>query len=83
MAETIEVKVARLDEQVKGAFVTEAECRQTNHLEHKQLFDLCANNAQSIAVLAQRVAAWAAIGSLVGGGAMSLLVSLLQHRLGS
>lgn len=56
---------------------TQATANRTNHEEHSDMFSRIGKLEQAVAAMNARVAAWAAIGAIVGGAALQIVVKLV------
>lgn len=77
----VQTQVAVLERSVSDCQHVEAECRASNRQEHNEFFDRLREIEKALALTAQRIAFWSAIGSLVGAGAVSVAVYWIQRSL--
>lgn len=75
--EGYEGRYARLDQRVQDCQTRAGECRGNNEKEHLEIFTRLRAVETLLAVLGKTVAMWAALGSIVGGA----LVTLIMRKL--
>lgn len=76
----LEVTVAVLGKSMDDCQRLEQQCRAENRQEHAELFDRMREMEKQMALFGQRLAMWAAGGSIIGGAIVALVTALLKDR---
>jgi len=82
LLQTLQTQVAVLERSLNDCQRTAADCREGNREAHGEFYRRIGAVELEVGKLGVRVGMWAAVGSIVGGGVVGLVVQLLQGKLG-